>query len=127
MVLNRITVAQLVQFIYEGGWPGLAFGMDYGTEPSLDGLRPFFLHSCLWMSPWHCDEHMVPLIEAARSEFDLERRRALVRQIVRDHHAAPPGIMLWELPRFDALGANVRGYRTNLAFVPIEDVSLLSE
>ena len=124
MQLNRITVAQLVQYIYEGGWPGLAFGMDYGTEPSLDGLRPFFLHSCLWMSPWHCDPRMVPLIEAARSEFDLDKRRRLVQQIVRQHHAAPPGIMLWELPRFDAVAATVRGYRTNLAFVPLEDVSV---
>ncbi len=120
--LERITVGKLVQYIYEGGWPGQAFGMDYGTEPSLDGLRPFWLHSCLWSQPWHCDPAQVPVIEAAQREFDPERRLALVRELVHRHHRDPPGIMLFELPRFDGLTAGLRGYTTGPAWIDLSAV-----
>lgn len=120
--LQRIAVAKLVQYIYEGGWPGEAFGMDYGTEPSLDGLRPFWLHSCLWQQPWHCDSAQVPLIEAAQKEFDPQRRTALIRELVLRHHQNPPGIMLFEVPRFDGIAKDVRGYSTGPAWIDLTEV-----
>ena len=125
LTLQRIGIAKLVQHIYEGAWPGEAFGMDYGTEPSLDGLRPFLLHSCLWSKPWHCDPQQVPVIEAARREFDPGERRRLVRQLVRRHHADPPGIMLFELPRFDGLGRGVRGYAAGPGWIDLADLELI--
>jgi peptide/nickel transport system substrate-binding protein len=121
--LERITVGKLVQYIYEGGWPGEAFGMDFGTEPSLDGLRPFLLHSCLWSQPWHCDPAQVPVIEAAQREFDPQRRLDLVRQLVRRHHQDPPGIMMFELPRFDGLVEGVDGYATGPAWIDLSQVA----
>jgi peptide/nickel transport system substrate-binding protein len=117
--LQRISLAKLVQYIYEGGWPGEVFGMDYGTEPTLDGLRPFFLHSCLWSKPWHCDPVQVPVIQAAQREFDPRRREAMVRQLVRRHYEDPPGIMLFELPRFDALGPGVQGYTSGPGWIDL--------
>ena len=93
--------------------------MDYGTEPSLDGLRPFLLHSCLWSKPWHCDQAQVPVIKAAQREFDRPRREALVRQLVRRHHEDPPGIMLFELPRFDALGPGIGGYASGPGWIDL--------
>jgi len=117
--LQRIALAKLVQYIYEGGWPGEVFGMDYGTEPSLDGLRPFLLHSCLWPKPWHCDPVQVPVIQAAQREFDPTRRAAMVRQLVRRHHEDPPGIMLFELPRFDALGPGLQGYASGPGWIDL--------
>lgn len=122
LTLEQVPLSKLVEYIYDGGWPGLAFGMDYGTEPALDGLRPFLLHSCLWSQPWHCDEAQVPLIRRAQSTFDLEERRRLVREIVANQRRTLPGILLWELPRFDGIGPRVADYARAPGFIPLETI-----
>ena len=122
--LQRIPLGTLVRYFYEGNWPGLAFSMDYSTEPSLDALRPFLFHSCLWSEPFHCDEEVVPLIVAARHEFDLDKRRELVRRVLRHHHRAPPGILLWQLPRFDGLTARIQNYRTIPGGLMLHEIEL---
>lgn len=124
LTLEQVPLSKLVEYIYEGGWPGLAFGMDYGTEPALDGLRPFLLHSCLWARPWHCDEEQVPLIRRAQQTFDLEERRELVQQVVANQRRTLPGILLWELPRFDGIGPRVLDYQRAPGFIPLETIRL---
>lgn len=126
LTLAQVPLSKLVEYIYEGGWPGLAFGMDYGTEPALDGLRPFLLHSCLWARPWHCDEDQIPLIRRAQETFDLDERRQLVRQIVANQRRTLPGILLWELPRFDGVGPRVLDYQRAPGFIPLETIRLKS-
>ena len=122
--LRAVRLSQLVRYIYEGGWPGEAFGIDYGTEPALDGLRPFRMHSCLWIKPWHCDRDMTERIEAAWAEFDLDRRRELVHSILQSHHDAPPGILLWEMVRFDGLAREIVDYSVTAGVIRFDKIRL---
>ncbi|MCZ8132456.1 MAG: ABC transporter substrate-binding protein [Steroidobacteraceae bacterium] len=122
LTLRTIPAAVLIRNVFGGGWRGDMFGMDYGTTPTLDAMRPFRLHSCLWPKRWYCDESLVPLIRAARVELDEARRLELTREVLRRTHAAAPAIFLYEVVMFDALSPRVTGWRN--AFHTIDYAAL---
>jgi peptide/nickel transport system substrate-binding protein len=111
LTLRTIPASVLMRNLFAGGWRGDAFGMDYGSLPTLDALRPFRLHSCLWPKPWYCDPELVPLIKAARVELDEGRRLELTREVVRRSRDRASALFLHEITSFDALGPGVRDYR----------------
>lgn len=111
LTLRTIPTSVLMRNVFAGGWRGDAFGMDYGSLPTLDALRPFRLHSCLWPKPWYCDPALVPLIKAARVELDDARRLALTREVVRRSREQASALFLYEIVSFDALARRVRDYR----------------
>ncbi len=111
LTLRTIPTSVLMRNVFAGGWRGDAFGMDYGSLPTLDALRPFRLHSCLWTKPWYCDPELVPLIKAARVELDEARRHDLTRAVVRRSRDRAAALFLYEIVSFDALAPRVRDYR----------------
>jgi peptide/nickel transport system substrate-binding protein len=111
LTLRTIPASVLMRNVFGGGWRGDAFGMDYGSLPTLDALRPFRLHSCLWPKAWYCDPEVADLIKAARVELDEARRLVLTREVVRLSRDRAAALFLYEIVGFDALAPHVRGYR----------------
>lgn len=108
--LKTISTQRLVQRIYSGDWEGDAFGMSMDTMPTLDALRPFRLHSCVWVAPWHCNPDDTPLIQAAETEMDPVKRMTMVQELLRRYHEDPPAIYMFQMVGFTGLAPSVRDF-----------------
>lgn len=113
VTLQQISTNMLVQRIYTGEWIGDAFTMSMDTMPSLDALRPFRIHSCLWQSPWYCNPDDTLLIQAAMREGDPEKRQVMTAELLRRYHEDPPGIYLWQMVGFTGLAGHVRNFASD--------------
>ncbi len=122
--VRSIPTPQLIRYIQRGGFKGEAFGMDYGTAPSLDALRPLRLHSCQWRVPWNCDPAIMPLLEAAQAEFDPGKRLDLTRQVMRRWHDDAPAIFLFDIVGSTGLGPRVTGWRVENNLIRYDEAGL---
>ena len=85
--VRSITIPDMIRKFNYGGWEGQGFNMDFNTKPSLDALRLFV--SCLSRSLWHCRDALKQTTQAAQSEWDPDKRIALVRRLLKAYHDAP--------------------------------------
>lgn len=122
--LKTITTQMLVQRVYSGEWEGDAFTMSMDTMPTLDALRPFRLHSCLWTAPWFCDPEDTPLIRSAETEMDPDRRLGMVRELLRRYHEDPPGIYMFQMVGFTGLAPGVRNFVSDYGVYNYHEVNL---
>ncbi len=111
--LRVITTQRLVQKVYSGEWDGDAFAMSMDTMPTLDALRPFRLHSCLWVAPWYCNPEDTPLIKAAESEMNPEKRLSQVQSLLRRYHDDPQAIYMFQMVGFTGLAPQVRNFASD--------------
>lgn len=124
MEIRPLPISQLIQKAISGQWDGHAFHMEFDLKPSLDPMRAVPMHSCQRAVPWHCDEALMPLIEAAQREFDPERRQTLVREVMRAYHENPPMLYLWESVHFDGLSSRVRNYHPRNRLINYHEISV---
>lgn len=122
--LRAIPVPKYAKGLHQGLWDGEAFGIDYGIAPSLDALRAFVRHSCLKAAPWYCDEELMPLLNQALGTFDLDTRRDLTRQVLRRQREQAPGILLYDLYRFDGVRRELKGYVNHVGYIPYHELWL---
>jgi peptide/nickel transport system substrate-binding protein len=122
--IRRIPASQYSRGVYQGEWAGATFGIDYGTNPTLDALQPLVRHSCLWTVPWFCEPSILPLIEKAKSAFDIDERRRLTQEVMRVQRDLVPGIFLYETTRFDALNRRVKGYEIAVGKINYDQITL---
>ena len=127
VTLRSISMISLTQKIYSGKWEGQAFTAAFNTLPSLDALRAFRQHSCLWPHPWYCNPADTPLIEAAQREGDPDRLEGMVQELLRRYHDDPPGIYMFQLPGFTALGPRVKNFVTDYGIYNFHDVELTAK
>lgn len=110
--LNLISIPtqQMMRIINQGEWRGRAFSQVFGSWPTFDPLRTLKLHSCLWAKPWYCDPQITATQTAAMTEFDLERRAALTREVLRFYRDQATAILLHEVPILDGVSPRLIGY-----------------
>jgi peptide/nickel transport system substrate-binding protein len=122
--VRMVPIPKYAQGLHQGLWDGTGIGIDYNSAPSLDPLRGFMRHSCLWKAPWYCDESLMPLLKQALGTFDLEKRRELTQQVLRHQRDQAPGILLHDYVRFDGVAKRVKNYSIHIGFVPYDEISL---
>lgn len=127
MTINAMTFSRYIQGLYQGTWTGEAFGMNYGSLPALDPLIGFQYHSCLWLKPWICDAAQTDLINRGLAEFDREKRRDLVSELLRVTYEEPIGLYLYERARFDAVSHRITNYRAPFGYTSFHDISVSDE
>ena len=127
MTLLPMTTVTLVQRIMAGGWKGDAFTMDYDSTRSLDGLRPFKLHSCVRAIPWYCNPEDTALILSVEVEPDLVKREEMIRQLVRRYHDDPPGIVLFQMIGAVGLGPRVGNYGADFGVIRYDEITFSSQ
>lgn len=123
--VQGIPIAQLITKSITGEFAGSAFGMDFDLKPTLDIMRPIPMHSCQRIVPWHCNESVTPLIEAAQREFDPIKRLHLMHELARIYHEDPPMLYLYESVFFDGLSARVRGFDPVNRIINYDDIRLV--
>ncbi len=121
MELRRITFAKNLEYVYQGGWPSLAFSM---RSNGYDPMNAYRIRSCGWTHPYHCDEAMMPLIEAARDATTPEERRARTQKVMAHEHDNPPGLILWQTPYFDGVAKRVIGYSATEEQIPFHSMDV---
>jgi peptide/nickel transport system substrate-binding protein len=124
MEVRAIPTSQIIIKAVTGTFDGSAFSMEFDFSPTLDPQRSLGMHSCLRAVPWHCDQEVMPLIQASRSEFDAEKRREILREIMRIYHDTAPMLYLYESVHFDALSARVRNYKPVNRIINYEALAL---
>ena len=119
--LRPSTLPKYLEYMYNGGWPGLAFAMSSYT---FDPLALYRSRSCSWTHPYHCDPTIMPLIEAAMAAETPEDRRRLTEDVLRHEHNNPPGIFLWQGVSFEGLGPRVKAYWSGGDTMRVEAIEL---
>ena len=123
--MRVLTVPQ--QKIYEniqtGGWRSQAAAIPF-SSPLFDALYPLRQHSCLWHAPWFCDADLTRDVEAALSEGDTDRRRALTATIMGRSHTLAQALFLYETVSFTGLGRRVAAFPMDFGFISYEGVRL---
>ena len=109
MEIQTVTTNQIIRNVVQGTWKGQAFALHYNFEPTSDVLRALDTHSCLWSNPWYCNEEVMPLIEAAQTEFDPVRNLSLRRDIMAFYRNDWAALFMYQAPRFAALAPGVSG------------------
>ena len=125
MEVRAIPTSQIIIKAVTGTFDGAAFSMEFDFAPTLDPQRSLGMHSCLRAVPWHCDETVMPLIEASRNEFDAEKRRQILREIMQVYHDTAPMLYLYESVHFDGVSARVKNYRPINRVIPYEQLELV--
>ena len=124
MEVRTITTNQIIRNVVEGMWDTPAFALHYNYEPTADVLRALDTHSCLWSKPWYCNETVMPLIEAAQTEFDPVRNLSLRRDIMAFYRNDWAALFMYQAPRFAALAPGVTGLRVVNNVVSYDTISL---
>ncbi len=120
MELRAIPAAKYGKGIYQGQWDGQAFGLEYSVYPSFDALEPLKRHSCLWPTPWYCDEVMTPDLNKALGTAALPERERLTRKVMARQRDQAPGIILYNMVRFDAAAKTVTGFKNTFGTISYE-------
>jgi ABC-type transport system substrate-binding protein len=103
---------------------GEAFGMEWDFKPTLDAMRPIPMHSCQRLVPWHCDQAVMPLIEAAQKEFDPARRLTMLKDLMRIYSEDPTMLYLYETTHFDGVNKRVRSFRPANRLINYHEIAL---
>jgi peptide/nickel transport system substrate-binding protein len=122
--VRMVPIPKYAKGLHQGEWDGTGIGIDYNSSPSLDPLRGFLRHSCMWKAPWYCDETIMPLLKEALGTFDLDQRRELTKQVLRHQRDQAPGILLHEYIRFDGVAKRVRNFAIHIGFIPYHEIEV---
>lgn len=123
MTLRALPRAQYLKHFMDGEWGGSAFAAGYFT-PTMDALETLRGGSCLRENGWYCDPSVVPQIEAAMAEPMLERRTAMVKDLMAHAHDTAHGLFLYESASFTAVSKKVEGYGAHGSFILYENVKM---
>lgn len=124
MQINVVPRGLFLSNVFVTGKFGDAFGMWWGTQPSLDSIRAVTLHSCRQRLPWFCDESIMPKVEAALSAWDENEALRLRHEVHAYYHDQAPAIFLYETVLFAGLASGVTGYEDDFGFVRYENITL---
>jgi len=91
------------------------FSLNIILAPQLDVGRIFRTHSCEktinGYPGFHCDPSAMPLIRQSRQEFNSDRRRDLLYEIMEKYHQNPSAIYLFTLMDVTGLRQNIRNLK----------------
>lgn len=122
MEINVVPRGLFLSNVFVTGKHGDAFGMWWGTQPSLDSIRAVTLHSCRQRFAWYCDNSIMPKVETALTTWDEDQALALRHEVHTYYRDQAPAIFLYETVLFAGMAPGVSGYEDNFGFVRYENI-----
>jgi peptide/nickel transport system substrate-binding protein len=111
VTLQKITFPEwLGKYLGRKPWDGQAFALSWNSAPYVDSIRPIGLYSCFNPFTFTCDEKVKGMIIKANSEFDRDKRRAVLHQIHVANHDNPPAVFLIEQIDVFGLSKRLKGF-----------------
>ncbi len=124
MDIRTMPAVQYYNALRATEFSGDAFPVDWQSWPTLDVTRSVLAHSCQRLKPWYCDQTIMPVLVAARTEFDEAKALALRHQLAQHYHDQAPALFMYEAPSFTGVSARVKNYKlingTHFAFSEME-------
>ncbi len=91
------TFPDWLKYWIAGDWPYEAFGFGTDLTGVLDAGRAFNAFvSCKKNPPYYCNEDEMPLVEAQAAEFDVDKRKAILQELLQANAANAPLLFLTE-------------------------------
>lgn len=120
--LKTFPLPQYFNAVHTGDFKGQGFMMDFPTAPQLDALRGMRLHSCLWKTPWLCDEDDQAMISAAMAAPDLALRETLTQDIMRRYHEQAYLLYLFERVDYYGVRGDLEGFEAEGLFIQYDKI-----
>lgn len=120
--LRPFTVQQYLRALHYGEFSGQGFMMDFPSAPTMDVLRSMKLHSCWWKMPYLCVPEDQDLIERIAGEFDMVKREAMTRQLMRRFHDQAYSIYLFNTVEFYGLRKGLTGFEAEGLFIRYDKI-----
>jgi peptide/nickel transport system substrate-binding protein len=116
---------------FQGGGPNAtdvtfkdwSFGWGY-TLNNGDPMQGYTTHWCDRKPVWYCNESMRPKVEAARAEFDAEKRGKLIQELMKLSAEDAPVIFLINQIEVVAVHKDVQNFEMLYRYINYGDVSL---
>ncbi|MCB2108269.1 MAG: ABC transporter substrate-binding protein, partial [Rhodobacteraceae bacterium] len=99
-------------------------GLSWNGAPYYDAIRAASYFSCLKPVPFFCDREMMPLFDAARGEFDVEARGAILRELGHRMHDEAPALFLYEVTDLSIVAPRVRNFRVRTRVPAYEEIDM---
>jgi peptide/nickel transport system substrate-binding protein len=103
------------------------FGLSWNGAPYYDSLRSIEYYSCAKANPFFCDKNMMPAIEAASVEFDVEKRKGLLKDLAAQVREAAPTLFLYEVTDISVISPRVRNYEVRLRVPVYEKLDIATD
>lgn len=125
ITIAEITLPDLIKRVRDTSKLASLFGFNYGSEPTMDVMRSLnALHSCNTRTKWTCFPDIEATIKAANEEFDVDKRREMLKQINQHYHDQASAIFLYEEVQIDAVANKVKGYAPNNRIINWADMTV---
>ncbi|MSO66013.1 MAG: ABC transporter substrate-binding protein [Alphaproteobacteria bacterium] len=100
-----------------------AFGWGY-TLNNGDPLQGYSTHWCDRKPTWYCNESLRPKVEAARLEFDPDKRRKMVEELMKLSAEDAPVLFIINQIEVVALHKDVQNFKMSYRYINYGDLSL---
>jgi peptide/nickel transport system substrate-binding protein len=92
-------------------WDNPVWQNSWNAAPVMDASTAILNQSCNKAKPYLCDPKQQALLDAAATEFDVDKRRKILQDLVQLQHDEAINIFLVSYNNIHAHGANVQGFR----------------
>ena len=92
-------------------WDGQTFGVALGFGPEMDASRIAFFQSCRKNPAHYCNRDLMPLLDAIDAEFNVDKRKTMLNELMAKMREDAPGIMLFDQVDFVGLAKRVNGFK----------------
>lgn len=121
--VNKIVNAEWGKKFLGVLWEAPTFSLTLGVAPEMDANRPMIFQSCRREPAYYCNKEVMPLIDAADAEFDMDKRRELLHELAAKLREDAPAIFLFEQKELNAYSKRVRGFKNVNRIVRYENIS----
>ena len=122
--LHNVVQADWLRKFLGTTWEYPAFGLALGFGPEMDAARVAFFQSCRKNPPHYCNQDVMPLLDASDREFDVEKRRKILYELMEKMREDSPALMLFEQVDFFGVGKRVRGFQSVNRIFNFHEVTL---
>ncbi len=115
--VRGIPFPDFLQRIISGNWPSGVHAIGLGVDHTghLDSGQAFIsTYSCAKRGPFYCNEAEMPLIKAAAAEFDVEKRRAMLEEVLQINHDNAAVIFLAEQTNNMSFSGRVQNFKNTI-------------
>lgn len=106
-----IPFADWLQKFNNVAWDSALWQNSWNAAPVMDASTSILNQTCLKSKPYLCDPKQQALVDAASTEFDVEKRRKILHDLIALQHEEAINVFLVAYNNIHAHGANVQGFR----------------
>jgi peptide/nickel transport system substrate-binding protein len=122
--LKNVVQADWLRKFLATTWEGPTFGLALGFGPEMDASRVALFQSCRKNPPHYCNKDVMPILDQVDAEFDANKRKAILQQIMAMMREDSPALMLFEQVDFVGLARRVQGFKSVNRIFNFHEMSL---